>query len=58
MDDNGSYLRVVTNMEGAVCNSHQGPDLGVMSVLAITLKEAQSCNEVSLLQEVSCIWQS
>ena len=53
-----SYVRVVAIMECTVCNAHQGFQLGVMRVLAVTFKKAQSCNEVSFLHEMACVWQS
>lgn len=44
-------------MECAIGDSDKGARLLIVSVLAITLKEGEGRDEVSLLQEVVGIWQ-
>jgi len=43
-------------MEGAIGDSKEGLRLGVMSVLAVALKERQSRNEITFLQKVIRVW--
>lgn len=50
-------LRVVAAMEGAICDAEQRFCLRIVSVLAVTFKERQSCDEITLLQEVVGVWQ-
>ena len=44
-------------MEGAVCNAHEGSELRVMGILAVALKEAQGSDEITLLEEVTGVWE-
>ena len=51
------HLLVVAVMEGAVGDAEECLCLGIVAVLAIALKQGQSCEEVSLLEEVGSVWQ-
>ena len=44
-------------MEGAVGDSNKSAGLGVMSVLAIALQKAKGGDEVSLLEEMTSVWE-
>lgn len=51
------HLLVVAVVECAIGDSDKGARLLIVSVLAITFKEGECCDEVSLLQEVVGVWQ-
>ena len=44
-------------MEGAIGDAEQRFRLRIVSVLAVTFKERQSCDKITFLQEVIGIWQ-
>ena len=50
-------LRIVAAMEGAIGDAEQRFRLCIVSVLAVTFKERQGCDEITLLQEVVGVWQ-
>lgn len=50
------YLLVVAIMEGAVGNTQVGLQIVSVRILLVALKESQSRDEISLLQEMSPIW--
>ena len=51
------YLLVVAGVESAVGNAEKSARLGVVGILAITLKEGEGSDEITLLEEVAGIWQ-
>ena len=53
----GWDLPVVAVVEGAVGNSEEGSELGVVGVLAIALQKAERGHEIALLQKVVGVWQ-
>jgi hypothetical protein len=44
-------------MEGAIGDTEQGLELGVVSVLPVALQESQRGDEVTLFQKVIRVWQ-
>ena len=50
-------LLVVAIMEGTVCDTKECLGFGIVAVLAIAFEKGQSCEEISLLQEVGSVWQ-
>ena len=44
-------------MEGTIGDAEQCLQLCIVSVFSIAIKERQSCNEISLLDKMGCIWQ-
>ena len=55
--ENKKNLRVVAAMEAAISDAEQRFSFRIVGVLAVTFKERQSCNEITLLQEVVGVWQ-
>jgi hypothetical protein len=44
-------------MESGICYSHESPEIMPMRVLFIALEDSESCNEISLLEEMCHIWE-
>jgi hypothetical protein len=49
-------LLVVAVVEGAVCDSHVGLGVVAVGIFAITVEQGLGGQEVSLFEEVTCIW--
>ena len=54
--ENLKNLRIVATMKGTISDAKQRFRLRIVSVLAVAFKERQSCDEITLLQEVVSIW--
>ena len=44
-------------MEGTIGDAQQCLQLRIVGVFSIAIKERQSCNEISLLDKMGCVWQ-
>lgn len=51
-------LGIIAVMEAAVSNTKKGAGLGVVGILAIALQKTESSHEVTLFQEMICVWKS